>query len=256
MSTQDSQPGLIFDLGMHRALDTKFYLDKGFSVVALEANPAMVDAARRAHQTSIDAQRLTLVDRALWSTNDEMVSFFVNPTKDDWSSLFKGWAEKGGHPAKEIQVSTITLPRMFDLYGIPYFIKCDIEGADELFVRQLLADTRRPDFISIEAVSLEALALLFSAGYDRMQIVNQAFNGYVQPPNPPREGGFVQVRFDGHMSGLFGRELSPAKWQSFAAAAEDYLAFRRLSKQNELLAHGWLDFHVTKSATLKRLGVI
>jgi hypothetical protein len=31
--------GLVFDLGMHRGLDTRFYLDKGFSVVALEANP-------------------------------------------------------------------------------------------------------------------------------------------------------------------------------------------------------------------------
>ncbi len=256
MSAQSCQPGLIFDLGMHRALDTKFYLAKGFKVVALEANPDMVDAAAQTHKSSAENGNLIIVDRALWSANDETVSFYVNPTKDDWSSLFKGWAEKGGHTAKEIQVSTITLPRLFDLYGVPYFIKCDIEGADELFVRQLLADVRRPDFVSIEAVSLEALAMLFSAGYDRIQIVNQAFNGYVQPPNPAREGEYAAARFDGHMSGLFGRELPPAKWQNFTAAADDYLAFRRLSKQNEFLAHGWLDFHVTTEAALARLGVV
>jgi hypothetical protein len=37
---------LIFDLGMHNAADTKFYLDKGFRVVALEANPALAGAAQ------------------------------------------------------------------------------------------------------------------------------------------------------------------------------------------------------------------
>ncbi len=45
-SEYETHRDLIFDLGMHTALDTKFYLDKGFRVVAVEANPRMVESAR------------------------------------------------------------------------------------------------------------------------------------------------------------------------------------------------------------------
>jgi hypothetical protein len=34
-------PDLIYDLGMHRGGDTQFYLEKGFRVVAVEANPGV-----------------------------------------------------------------------------------------------------------------------------------------------------------------------------------------------------------------------
>jgi FkbM family methyltransferase len=241
---------LIFDLGMHIALDTEFYLGKGFDVVALEANPQMVQAAAKKHSRAVNNKRLTIFDRALWTEGNSQISFYVNPIKDDWSSAIKTWAEKGGHASQEITVPTTTLSEMFDQFGVPYYIKCDIEGADEIFVKQLHDDERRPAFVSIEATSLDALATLFAAGYDRVQIVNQAFTGYVRPPQPAREGSFYDVQFNGHMSGLFGLELPTDRWVPFTKAAEDYLEFRRLKARDETLAHGWLDFHVVNSAKL------
>jgi FkbM family methyltransferase len=252
MAETELQRNLIFDIGMHRALDTKFYLDKGFRVVALEANPAMVASAKSSFSKAIEEAHLTIVDRALWATHDDTISFFVNNEKDDWSSAFKGWAEKEGHKSQEIKVSTITLSQMFDAYGVPYYIKCDIEGADELFVRQLHADRRRPAFVSVEAMSFDLLALLYASGYDRVQIVNQQYSWSVKPPEPAREGSYVSVTFTGHMSGLFGKELEPKKWVSFAAAAENYLDHMNLKRRDERLAPGWLDFHVTTSAELAR----
>lgn len=238
---------------MHKALDTKYYLDKGFRVVALEANPKMVAAATAAHAKEIETGQLVIVDRALWSRDEDTISFFLNSVKDDWSSAFKEWAEKGGHASEEITVPTVTLSHLFDLHGVPYYVKCDIEGADELFVRQLLADRRRPAFVSIEAVSLDALALLFGAGYDAVQIINQAFNWAVESPNPAREGTYVPVQFNGHMSGLFGRELAPEGWLTFTEAAQNYLDFSRLTQRDDRLAHGWLDFHLTSNAILTLL---
>ena len=243
--------GLVFDLGMHRGLDTRFYLDKGFSVVALEANPALCAAARPAFAAEISDGRLRVVERALWHAGGgATVGFFLNHEKDDWSSTSRAWAEKGGHRAEEIAVPTTTLAELLDRHGTPRYIKCDVEGMDEAFAAQLLADGRRPAFVSVEAVSLDALALLRACGYDRVQIVNQALLPYVQPPRPAREGRYAAVRFKGHMSGLFGRELDPAKWLSFHDAAEAYLDFKRLQRRDPLLAHGWLDFHVTTAETL------
>lgn len=243
-------PGLVFDLGMHRGLDTRFYLDKGFSVVALEANPGMCADARAAFADEIAGGRLHVVERALWHEGGATAPFFLNREKDDWSSTSRAWAEKGGHRAEEIAVAATTLAELLDRHGTPRYIKCDVEGMDEAFAAQLLADGRRPAFVSVEAVSLDALALLRACGYDRVQIVNQALNDYVEPPRPAREGRHAAVRFNGHMSGLFGRELDPAKWLPFQEAAEAYLDFARLQRRDPLLAHGWLDFHVATAATL------
>jgi FkbM family methyltransferase len=241
---------LIFDLGMHLAADTGFYLRKGFRVVAVEASPVMVKLGEKKLAAHVEAGRLTILHRALWSSDDDEISFYLNPEKTDWSSAYKWWAEKGGHSVTEVRVSTITLTSLFEQYGVPHYIKCDIEGADDLFVRQLLRESRRPAFVSVEAISLEILAVLYAAGYDRVQIVNQAFNAYVKPPEPALEGEFAGVQFNGHMSGLFGREQPPDKWLKLSEAARHYLDFVSMKARNETLAIGWLDFHVTTAATL------
>src|SRR6185295_1030775 len=125
VTAPEPRTDLIFDFGMHRALDTSFYLNKGFTVVAIEANPRFIEAARRALSKEIGEGRLTVIERALWNSDDDNISFYLNSVKDDWSSAFKAWAEKGGHASEEITVGTVTLGRLFEKFGTPYYIKCD-----------------------------------------------------------------------------------------------------------------------------------
>jgi hypothetical protein len=207
-------------------------------------------AARDALGAAISSGRLLIEEAALWHQDGARIPFWVNAAVDDWSSVDRAWAEKAGHRAEPVEVATTTLAALFDRHGVPYYLKCDLEGMDESFCAQLLGDARRPAFVSVEAVSLDALALLRAAGYDRVQIVNQATLPYVTPPDPPREGRFAAARFDGHSSGLFGRELDLGGWLSFREAAEAWLDFHRLHARVPGLAVGWLDFHVTTSATL------
>ena len=219
-------------------------------MVALEANPALCRQAEARFAEARAEGRLAIVNAALWESGGGTTSFFINPEKDDWSSAFRDWAAKGQHAVEEITVETVTLPQLFDRHGCPYYLKCDLEGVDELFARQLLGDARRPAFVSVEAISLDLLALLRAAGYDRFQIVNQSQSWAVQPPVPPREGQLTEVAFTGHMSGLFGRDLEPGSWVSFAEAAGRHLDFTRLAERDPQLAVGWLDFHATTAAVL------
>lgn len=245
------RPNLVFDLGMHHGDDAAFYLAKGFDVVALEANPTLCHEAERRFCEPRESGNLAIVHAALWETGGSTTSFFVNAEKDDWSSAYRDWAAKGEHPVEEITVATVTLADLFDAHGCPYYLKCDLEGVDELFARQLLADPRRPAFVSVEAISLDLLALLRAAGYDRFQIVNQSQNWAVKPPNPSREGRFADASFTGHMSGLFGHDLEPGRWLSFAETAARHLDFTRLAERDPQLAIGWLDFHATTEVTLR-----
>jgi FkbM family methyltransferase len=158
---------LIFDFGLHEGRDSRFYLDKGFRVIGLEANPRFCITAREEFAQDIAHERFRLVDKALSTEDDSCVSFFIRDDADGWSSLFKDAAERDGRPSVPITVSTTTTSRLFDQFGVPYYVKCDIEGGDTIFVEQLIAELRRPPFVSVEIDSLEIAQLLQQAGYDR-----------------------------------------------------------------------------------------
>jgi len=262
------QRDLIFDLGMHEGQDARFYLDKGFRVVAVEANPDLCERARTRFAAEAADGRLQLVDRAIWTEADARVPFHIRDDRTLWSSVFLKDAERDRNPSRAIKVETITLQRLAAEFGLPYYVKCDIEGADRILAEQLVAVPERPPFVSLEFGSLEIAALLREAGYDRFQIVNQGHLRLWRPPRPAREGRFVEAAFHGETSGLFGRELDPRQWVDFDRLKMRFELWQRLPRMNRLAAfglrrwgkltnqgwligRGWLDLHATTERMLR-----
>ena len=241
---------LIFDIGLHKGLDAQFYLQKGFRVVGLEASGDLCQKASALNGADVKSGRLTVVQKALYYHSNETVEFFVNPDKDDWGSLFQGAAEKGVGTSVKISVATISLQDLILQYGVPYYIKCDIEGGDAIFAEQLVGLKERPVFVSIEATQADDLAQLRACGYDRFQIVNQYNNPWTAAPEPSREGHYVKAAFSHEMSGLFGKDLDPAQWVPFAAALHMFLDWYDLKARNPNLAIGWCDVHACHSSNL------
>lgn len=240
------QDDLIFDLGLHKGYDAEFYLEKGFRVVGLEAVPGLCESS--ANYLKRFGARLTIVQKALSDRPGETVEFFTVPDKDDWGSLFQDIAEKGVETSVPIQVETISLGQLFDAYGVPHYLKCDLEGGDQIFLKQLVAEERRPRFVSVEMNDGTEGAQLREAGYDEGQIVNQWMNPFKSPPQPPREGSYFPRAFTGEMSGLFGRELDPGKWVPLAEIDRLYSIWKPLRDSDPDLAPGWLDVHARRSA--------
>ncbi len=236
----------IFDIGLHTGQDALYYLKKGFRVVGLEARGDLCEQAKDTCSEFLGNGMLTVVQRALYSRSGETVVFYVNDRKDDWGSLFRGAAEQDGTAAREISVHTITLQDLFEEFGVPYYIKCDIEGGDALFVEQLLRSTQRPRFVSFEATNVEDLAKLLAAGYNRFQIRNQLMNPDEIEPVPPREGKTSGMRFSHYMSGLFGQDLPTDRWIGFSATAKLLLDWYDLRARDPSLAPGWMDIHATR----------
>lgn len=236
---------LIFDVGMHRGNDTRFYLEKGFEVVAIEANPALVTKCTEIFKEYLLGGRLKIIGNAISDIDNQSVTFYVNDEKDDWSSLYKGASEKGITSSREITVNTITLNSLFAEHGIPYYLKCDIEGGDESVATQLIDVIEKPQYVSFEITSISILAALWASGYRKFQLVNQAFNFLTSIPAPPLEGNYAHRIFDGHSSGLFGRELPSNKWRNIDEISFLYTNFVSLREQYEQLCMGWLDIHAT-----------
>ncbi len=236
---------LIFDLGLHKGLDARNYLAKGFKVVGLEAVPALCECAKRENREAFSSGRLRIEQRALFGKSGEKVKFFVNADHDDWGSLDRGAAEKGVSSSAEIEVETVSLKDLFSKYGLPYYLKCDLEGGDAILAKELLASRELPTYVSIEATSADDLAMIRACGYNKFQIVNQWMNPFTRAPNPPREGIYADLVLNHHTSGLFGRELPLGAWVDFTKMMTNFLRWYELRNFTENLAIGWLDVHAT-----------
>src|SRR5436189_916375 len=77
---------LIMDIGAHAGDDTRFYLDKGFAVVAVEANPVLVVELKERFSEDIEKGFLTIEPFAIGS-RDESMRFFVHRRQTLFSSL-------------------------------------------------------------------------------------------------------------------------------------------------------------------------
>lgn len=220
---------LIFDIGMHTGEDTAFYLKKGFRVVAVEANEALVRRAMERFADEIDAGRLVIHAAAIGETRGT-TSFYVNDQKDDWGTTCPAFVTRNealGTTHEKLEVPCITFQDVIARHGMPYYAKIDIEGADLLCLRALLDFDERPRFVSIETslndfdAVFGELAHLWVLGYRHFKVVNQALNHTLRCPHPPVEGLYVDQRFDGYMSGPFGEE-APGAWRDIAHTLERY----------------------------------
>lgn len=213
--------GLIFDVGMHKGKDAEFYLKKGFDVIGIEANSQLVEEVRSRLGKYVANGRLTICDIAVTDYDGE-IDFYVNDAHNDWGTISKRFAarnERLGTTNIVTKIKCTSFHNILTRYGIPFYLKIDIEGADTLCLKALYHFPDRPKYISIEAglTSMEEafteLSLLWNLGYSNFKIVNQAMNKKVRCQNPSLEGLYVDYQFDGTSSGPFGEE-APGKWQS------------------------------------------
>lgn len=98
---------LVFDVGMHRGEDTAHYLERGFRVVGVEANPELVDVVKDRFAEAIAAGRLTVVGAAV-SERSDTVQFSVSDEKTDWGSLDSGFIAR--NKALGTRYRTIDVP--------------------------------------------------------------------------------------------------------------------------------------------------
>ncbi len=210
---------LIYDVGLHKGKDTLFYLKEGFQVVAFEANPSLIEYCKQYFANEIESGQLIIVEGAIIDFNtsikEDSVIFFKN-ANDAWGTVNKTWAERNqylGYQNEIIKVNTVNFKDCLEKYGIPYFLKIDIEGMDTICLKALLNFEERPDYISIESDKRsfkglkEEFELFKKLGYSSFKIINQAKVRHQKEPKQTKEGKFCNHSFSVGSSGLFGSDL-------------------------------------------------
>jgi FkbM family methyltransferase len=226
---------LIFDLGMHKGEDSEFYLKKGFRVVAVEADPELAASATERLARYVMAGQLKVVNRAI-APRAGPITFYACETASIWGTIDKGWADRRarlGARVHEMTVDGIQFPGLLQDYGVPHYLKIDIEGADVFCLESLLEQPERPSFISLESAKTSLadvnaeFSLLERLGYKKFKIIPQHRITEQTLPFPAREGAYVEHKFRAGCSGAFGLEL-PGEWLSRDQAIKQYRAIHRL----------------------------
>lgn len=186
---------LVYDVGLHRGEDADFYLRKGFNVIGIEANPALIARASIRFRDEIACGRLHIIDGAVApaSAGDKIV-FHVNTINSIWGTTKTEWAlrnESRGFPSEQTEVNRVDIVGVLRSHGIPFYLKVDIEGADRFVLEELKAFNDRPRYVSVESEvndfdELKAeMDLLKSLGYVKFKVVQQeTIPGKKSKPSP------------------------------------------------------------------------
>jgi|SRR5579884_2021973 len=222
---------------MNNGDDTEYYIKKGYRVVAVEANPSLCEHARIKFEQAIKLHRLFIHNVAVWTEYGRR-SFFVNQKNDHWSSLDPGWARRDDTSCHEIVMDCVPLSHLIALHGVPLYLKIDIEGVDELVVRQLQGQEYLPLYVSMEdcRFGYEYMKALNDLGYTDFKLLDQGGLGSLTDAS-------IGHRFRLGSSGPFGEDI-PGPWLSYEDVLSEYS--RRVRDRNGIRVapcSSWWDIH-------------
>ena len=162
---------LIYDIGMNNGDDTAYYLNQGFRVLAVEAIPSLAESARERFAEAIEEQRLTILNVGIQESAGKAL-FWVHSERSEWSSFDKAMVSRFGGEVVAHEVECVSFREILKQHGVPYYLKIDIEGSDELCL-EALSKSDLPKYVSVEAHSLTPLCQLKCLGYSRFKCINQ-----------------------------------------------------------------------------------
>jgi FkbM family methyltransferase len=227
--SEDFDRNLIYDVGMHQGEDSEYYLKKGFKVVAVEALSRLAEEASERLQQYIRSGQLVVLNVAI-AEKDGPITFYENPGLSVWGTTDPRWAERNrklGMNSIETTVQGMNFANIVTRYGVPYYLKVDIEGADTLCLEGLRNLNTRPKHVSIESTkkswkSLQGeFALFKQLGYLKFKVIPQHTLSAQICPFPAKEGLYIDHHFQVGASGLFGEELD-GEWLNEDEAMRAY----------------------------------
>jgi FkbM family methyltransferase len=281
----EAHSDLIYDVGLFDGGDTAYYLYRGYNVVAVDANPLMVERAKLRFAKEVQAERLTLLNVGI-SRTPGTATFWISD-RPEWSSFDRTIASRDGTAHRPVPVSIAPFSQILAEHGVPHYLKIDIEGNDKLCV-EALRGTRLPRYISVESEcvgdsallsdeeAIAMLVLLRDVGYQRFKLVNQGGGWNSVRSNAAARfcmrlvtsaaQGRLQVRglsdiadrftdsariaalgfvFSPGSSGPWGDDI-PGGWMKFEKARSTYLRERRsIFSRGRALYSFWYDWHAT-----------
>ena len=163
-----SRGSLVFDLGAHAGNRTRAFAALGCRVVAVEPQP---DFAQLLRVLFARSSAVTIIEAAVSDMNGRL-TLAVSERTPTVTTLDASWQEArerevgfaGVEWNRRIEIETTTLDTLIDRFGVPAFIKMDVEGAEP----RVLAGLSRP----VATLSFEYLPTSLQDAHDCVARLN------------------------------------------------------------------------------------
>ncbi len=255
------QHKLIFDVGFHTGEDTFYYLKQGYNVVGIEANPLLVSNAQKKFDKAIESKQLQLLNIGM-AKEEGILPFYINLHLSEWSSFDKELGSRMNTQYKNVEVACKKLSTLFDEFGVPHYLKIDIEGYDSICLETIVGYNNYPAYISCEASSIDCFNLLDKMGYTHFKLINQFrdfrainisleknhFLTYLQNKKNRiklRLQKFLPFKHIFGSSGPFGEDTN-GNWYSADEIKKLYFQFFDKESGKGLNGFSWFDIHAKR----------
>ena len=162
---------IIYDFGACDGGNIPYYLLKSDLVIAIEANPSLVERIKQKFEKEIIQKKLIVLNYLISNKNDEnLEDFFVHKTNH---YLSRTNPEKNKiNNFNKIKLKSKNAVDIIKEFGEPYYIKIDMEGQDHLILKDLFLSKIKPPYISAEAHKIEVFTILSALGeYESFKLV-------------------------------------------------------------------------------------
>lgn len=238
MKSGDSQL-IIYDIGANKGANLPYYFRKAHKVVAVEANPALVQQMKAKYEEQIEDGRLIIEDCVVSVEQDpKEVDFYIHKYHDVLSQLPPPNEDKI-NMFERVALRSKNIVNIIQAHGSPYYVKIDIEHYDAVLLRELFSNGIYPDYISAEYHSIDVfLRLAGEGGYHAFKLVD----GRRVPQDYSRlhindmhsQRNFL-YNFPDHSAGPFGNDVK-GNWYSI----DEFMI--RLGMEET----GWKDIHCSR----------
>lgn len=214
----------VLDIGMNDGEDTIMYLNQGYYVFSLEANPELIKNVKIPKEFE---GKYEIFNFGI-SKDEEKIDFYVNH-HSPWSSFIEsiGIRKRDDFGSdfisgfkKVIKINTLTIFSFYEKYikrkfnDIEY-IKIDIEGKDHEAL--LGMNNLRPKFLSCEfANDVISLEKMKEMNYNKFNIVNQKEIIGKKTKITKVDGTKIEYDMPHSISGQFGYDLD--NWVDYEIA--------------------------------------
>lgn len=245
------QDNLIFDVGMYNGDDTAYYLNKGYDVIAVDANPYFINSAKILFKRYLSQNRLVLLNYAI---SDKEGKVELNISKmGEWSSLNFSISNRESLHQEKIEVQSRKISSLVQEFGLPYYCKIDIEGYDIVLLKTMADLNKLPQFISVESEcagesetiseeqALATLKELYNLGYKKFKLIDQATLEVLQPNKKFYSEPSILIKF---------KERIKAKFNPVNLKADYKFRYGSSGPFGDTLEGEWLNY-ITAIDTLR-----